>query len=181
MGQARTQSLERADWYPLARRANFVTTESGSDLLVYDRDTDQIHHLDGTCAAVWNLCDGTHTEREITSGLGLPIDTVRLALGSLARANLLDGPIPPGMLAPRASRRSFLRKAAITGGVALPTIVSITAPQAAAAYSEGSEYCTENGLYPLGTGCYNNDQCCSQYCELPGPFLMGNCAPPPPV
>ena len=180
MGQTHTQSLEGALWYPLARTQNLVTSESDSDLLVYDHDTQQIHHLNASSVAVWTQCDGSRTDGDIAVSLGLSLETVHIALGSLAQANLLAGPIPSNLVAPGRSRRSFLRKAAIAGGVALPTIVSITAPQAAAAYSEGSQECISGSLFPLGTGCNQHAQCCSQYCDqafLGGP---GTCAPPPP-
>jgi hypothetical protein len=179
MGQARTQSLDWATWFPVARRVGLTTSEVGGEVLVYDQTSHHVHHLNRSSAAIWKQCDGRTAVTSIAASLGLSIDTVQVALGSLARANLLEGSVPSSLAAPIQSRRSFLRKAAIAGGVALPTIVSITAPQAAAAYSEGSQECIGASLFPLETTCNMDAQCCSEFCDAPFMGAQGVCATRP--
>ena len=116
---------------------SFTTTTVDGELLVYDPERQHIHHLNPVASTVWHLCDGQRTVPAIaaaaTSELGEPVDDehVRLALELLENASLIDA---GGLVPARRSRRSFLRKAAI-GGVAVPLIASVTAPDAALASS----------------------------------------------
>ena len=125
-----------------------------------------IHHLNAVSAAIWRLCDGQRSVDEIADaasdalGDDVSAETVRFALGKLAEARLLAG--SPGNGASRAgqSRRSFLRKAAVAGAVAVPAVVSISAPSAAAQTSP--RYC---GLCPqLGASCTCDDDGSTGFC-----------------
>jgi hypothetical protein len=68
-------------------------------------------------------------------------DIVQVALGQLVGANLLLGVIPTELGEPRQSRRVLLRRAVVAGGIALPVLVSVSAPAAAQAISCSSVIC----------------------------------------
>lgn len=76
---------------------------------------------------------------------------MRLALSQLAEAHLLVGVLPFEGQEPRQSRRVLLRRMAVAGGVALPLLVSVSAPTAAVA----SSHCGDVGqpCCPSSTGC----------------------------
>src|SRR5687767_14331341 len=118
---------------PSARVVNLVTTGSGDDVLVYDRLTHHIHHLNATAATVWQLCDGQHSVAELAFSAGTTEEVVWIALTKLADAKLLDRAVTPevGGGPSSHSRRAFMKQAAIAG-VAVPVIVSVSAPRAAA-------------------------------------------------
>lgn len=153
--------------YPAARTAHLVTTESGQDLLVYDQDSNHIHHLNCTTAAVWALCDGQRSVRDLAQAAAVDEDCVRLALTNLDQAKLLDGPLDPTIRGKVQSRRTFMKKAGIA---AIPAIVSITAPIAKAAASEGSGF--EDDVCVENSPClYTTDCCATQLCVGATPQL----------
>jgi hypothetical protein len=116
-----------------------VITESGAEVLVYDVNRHQIHHLNEVSAVVWRLLDGRRTLADVASAaqrqLGTEVskETVLQAVAKLAGANLLDGAPASDWSPPAQSRRAFLRKAGVAGAIAVPAIVSITAPAFAGA------------------------------------------------
>jgi len=145
---------------PAARIDGLVITETRDEMLVYDMRHHHIHHLNPVSREIWRLCDGTRTVAEIArqaNVAGVVDDAaVRLALTKLAAADLLEGELDRSLKGGRQSRRAFARRAAVAGAVAVPVIVSITAPSAAAA-SSGS--CPTQ----CGSGqpqcCQNSDDC----------------------
>jgi len=157
---------------PVARSADLVTTESGTDVLVYDQRTHHIHHLNPTTTAVWHACDGERSVAGITTVTGAPDELVRLALAQLADAELLAGPLAPAVLPAGQSRRRFLKRAA--GAVAVPVLVSVTAPTAAQAASLCGRQCVL-----LASFCgESTDNCttCVQFNPDPN-YLFGRCEP----
>jgi hypothetical protein len=142
-----------------------ATSEVGDEVLVYDQTSHHVHHLNPACASVWQECDGRTAIASIAAGLGLSIDTVQVALGSLARANLLEGSVPSSLVVPGQSRRSFLRKATIAGSVALPAVVSVSAPTAAGTSSPGQLDCSTSGSFDNGCGCRMGSECASGNCD----------------
>jgi hypothetical protein len=42
----------------------------GTELLLYDPKSDQVHILNETAMQVWEMCDGQHEELEIAAELG---------------------------------------------------------------------------------------------------------------
>jgi hypothetical protein len=157
-----------------------VTTESKDDVLVYDTQTHHIHHLNQISAAVWRLCDGRRTLDDVTREMqasapgGVGEDVVRLALTKLESANLLDSELDSSLRAYGQSRRKFLRRAAVAGAIAVPVVVSMTAPQAAFAGSTScGQSCVDDGLNSECNG--NCSQCgqetgrgCGSVCCSPG-------------
>ena len=45
--------------------AGLDVNETDDGLIIYDEETDRVHHLNQTAAVVFELCDGTRTENEI--------------------------------------------------------------------------------------------------------------------
>lgn len=58
-----------AGWRP-RHRDTLAVEEVEEDLLVYDPVKDQVHLLNVTASAIWELCDGTRTVSEIARELG---------------------------------------------------------------------------------------------------------------
>jgi hypothetical protein len=128
---------------PAARLNDLVMTESGDEVLVYDQTVQHIHHLNHVAATVWQLCDGQRGVGEIaaaaTSGMSAEVsgDAVKLALRQLDDAKLLDGTLASELRGAQHSRRVFMRRAAMVGAAAVPAVISIAAPSAAAAQTGG--------------------------------------------
>jgi hypothetical protein len=158
----------------MARRDHLVMSQVGDEVLVYDETTHAIHRLNPTSHLVWSTCDGTRTLPAIRQvareaiGAEVSEDVVRLALGQLAAAELLDGTLPAEMREPGQSRRVMLRRLAIAGGVALPVLVSVSAPTAAVA---GFSLCT-----PTHDICVSGVPCCAGPCDgnICQPRVSGN-------
>lgn len=157
---------------PAARVTGLVVTEASDEVLVYDTERHHIHHLNQVTAVIWRSLEEAGTVSEVTRvtsmTLGSPVDeaTVRLALTTLADAELLDGDLAPDVRVAGQSRRRFLKKAAIAGA-AVPIIASMTAPSALA-----SQSCpTSGGNRPNGCPCSGNGNCASGNCSA------GTCQP----
>jgi hypothetical protein len=146
-----------------ARSDGLVVERLNRELLIYDLDHDEVHHLDSTCAAVFELCDGHTTPDQLAARtaeqLGQPLstDTVHEALEQLAAKHLLDQP----QTSAGVSRREAVRKAALIGAgaaAAAPVIKSVVAPTPAQAQSEGS-------CVPQGGACtQGTTKCCADTC-----------------
>jgi hypothetical protein len=142
---------------PAARSEGLVIEHLAGETLIYDLERDQLHQLNATAAAVFELCDGRtplaaladraaqRLERPVTS------EAVRAALEQLAERELLDRPPELGT---GVSRREVVRRAALVGGAAAaaPLITSIVAPTPARAQSPECP--------GPGSGCSNADDCC---------------------
>lgn len=154
---------------PAARFENLVMTEAEREVLVYDQSSHHMHHLNQTSATIWRLCDGQRTVADLTletrAELGADVtdDMVVVAVAKLADANLLDGALASELRGSTQSRRSFMRKAAVAGAVAIPTIVSTTVPSRA-----GAPICPS----PAECSAATLGVCCT----LPGGGGIGICA-----
>lgn len=174
---------KRHSTVPAARFENLVVTEAEEEVLVYDQQSHHIHHLNHSSAVIWRLCDGKRKVSEIRAVASNKLngtvseEMVKIAISSLDTAGLLSDPLHDDLRVDRSSRRTFLRRAAVSGAIAVPAIVSVTAPVAAA--SNCGVACTCNsdcsgGSCPL----CNNDSgatmagyCCKNYgVGSPGPF-----------
>jgi hypothetical protein len=159
--------------YPKARAEGLTIEEGDGEALIYDNARHEIHHLNPTVLAIWRLSDGFRAPHQISTAaslqLGAVVDdqAVKMAWTLLGDRHLLLEPLAPGMrVTARRSRRSFLKGALVTGTAALPTIVSVSAPKAAAAASQGCGLRSHN--------CSISNPCCPEfYCtDL---FLNGFC------
>jgi Coenzyme PQQ synthesis protein D (PqqD) len=156
---------------PTARKDELVTRELSDELLVYDLKRHKAHCLNQTAAAVWKLCDGKATVKEIAKSLaevlGAPVDEriIHLALEQLAKFHLLDESkslvpqLPPELT--RMSRREMMRTLGVAAAIALPLIVSVSAPTAVQAASCVETTCTAGGA-PCCVGTCQNGLCVSQ-------------------
>jgi len=149
---------------PAARVEGLVVTEARDEVLVYDTERHHIHHLNAVTAAIWRSLDGARSTTDVAHRagqvLGADLDeaTVRMALTTLADAELLDGELAASDRVAGQSRRRFLKKAAIAGA-AVPIIASVTAPAASAQNS-----CAGGSGRPAGCACGNSQQCASSSC-----------------
>jgi hypothetical protein len=138
---------------PRTRTDNLVIRELDDETLVYDTERDEAHCLNQTAALVWKHCDGKTTAQKaaqsVQSALRVPVDTdiVWLAVKQLQRFHLVES----NAKSPSVSRRDLVLKYA-PAALALPVIMSITAPAAFGAAS-----CALQGQ-PCGPP--NNPPCC---------------------
>jgi hypothetical protein len=161
---------------PRARTEGLIVKELDDETLVYDLKTDLAHCLNFTAARVWKKCDGQTTVTEVLASLSTETNRlvdeslVWLALDQLERFNLLQtAPSPPvefkGM-----HRREWVRKIGIAA-IAIPAIISITAPVAQAQVSCPAT----GGGRPPTCPCSGNGNCVSNVC-CPDPSPPGLCA-----
>lgn len=163
---------------PAARVDDLVITETGDELVVYDKERHHIHHLNHTSAVVWRLCDGRRSIDDVANDgsieLGAAIDeeVVRAALTYLADAGLLSGEMSGGTSPQRGSRRALVRRAAIKGAIVAPLVMSMTAPTAAMASSCPSPYVQNGGCTADVDGCM-----CTNGKDGNGEEQIGVCTP----
>jgi len=140
---------------PAARRNGLVVRDLPDELIVYDLDRHQAHCLNRTAASVFRGADGTRSLDDLGALLGDGFDraervaAVRMALGLLGEAQLLEADAPSGP-ASDLSRRSALRRAGLGVALLLPAVASIVVPTPAEAAVTCIKDCT--GQLP-GTGC----------------------------
>lgn len=155
---------------PLARTTNLIVEELGDELLVYDRDTDRVHCLSPSAAAVWRRCDGRTPAGGLSAQLDLDGETVERALDELAGLGLLEA--GEAMTDGTTRRELTVRLAkAGTAVAAAPLIVSIVAPTPAAALTPGCEginTCLED-CGQTGHGCQGASCVCCQLSAIKCP------------
>ena len=143
--------MKSAARLPLSRTDNLVIRELDDETLVYDMERDEAHCLNQTAALVWEQCDGKTTAaqaaRSLQGKLDVSVDTdlVWLAVKQLQRFHLVES----NGKSPSVSRRDLVLKYA-PAALALPVIMSITAPTAAQIPS-----CTQ-----INQPCTSSAQCC---------------------
>jgi hypothetical protein len=151
-------------YLPAARREEIITREVDGELLIYDRVRDKAHCLNETAAAIWKRCDGRTTARDIAESLARETPdadderVVWLGLDELRRKHLLadSGPWPQTNSGTSTlSRREAIRRIGLGAAIALPVVITITAPTPAEAGS----------CKPAGQPCGTGGQCCSGVCS----------------
>ena len=154
---------------PTARKDSLIVKELDDETLVYDTQRDKAHCLNSTAALVWKNCDGKRTVGQLrelmekNAGAPVPEEMVWLALDQLEDFKLLeDAPAKPLQLSGM-SRRNLVKRIGFAA-IAIPVIISISAPPASAQAS---------GL-PPGSCCTTNANCASNSC-----VNAGGCTPPP--
>lgn len=138
-------SAHDGSYRPQARIDGLVTTETGSDLLIYDTERNELHTLNHAAAAVWRAADGSKSVADIAVETALDSTTVDHALQQSTISNLLVNGVKQQEIS---GRRRFLKKAAI---VSIPAIVSVSVPLAKAAAS-----------FPEICGCNHPSECNSE-------------------
>ena len=130
--------MKRAALLPRSRTNNLVIRELDDETLVYDMDRDEAHCLNQTAALVWAQCDGKTTAAQAAHSLqgkldvSVDTDLVWLAVKQLQRFHLVEA----SAKSPSVSRRALVLKYA-PAALALPVIMSITAPTPAGTVSCG--------------------------------------------
>jgi len=165
---------------PKARQEGIIVRELPDEVLIYDRQRDQAHCLNRTAGFIWQHCDGRTRIATIARMLATkehtPVDeaVILLALDQLAERHLLDGARPPGK---KVSRRKLVLKYA-PAALALPVILSITAPTAAQAATPTPtptpDPCAVQTNKPQGCPCTDDNECDSFNCNagVCGPALQ---------
>ena len=126
---------------PLARNEELVVQELPDEVLVYDLKQHKAHSLNPTAAFIWNRCDGQTTASEIASLMEkewrTPVseDAVWYALNKLSKADLLQERIILPEAKAGMSRRSAVQRLGLGALMAVPVVMSIVTPVAAAAAS----------------------------------------------
>ena len=145
--------MKNASRLPKARTDNLVIRDLDDETLVYDIERDEAHCLNQTAALVWKECNGkttaTQAARALKKELDVPVDAdvIWLAVKQLQRFHLVE----TSGKSPAVSRRDLVLKYA-PAALALPVILSITAPTPA-----GISSCGGQGA-PCGG---SNPPCCS--------------------
>jgi hypothetical protein len=161
---------------PRARAGELIVQEVGDETVVYDLTRDRAHCLNGTALAVWRLCDGSRTPEQMAEALTVDLNTpcdlrlVELALDQLGRAHLLESPRPKRT--ERMSRRDLGRDVGKVLALALPAVMTITAPTLASVASYDQAPC----IFPANcvrgvTDCYKCGNGCNKFCNP----TNGNC------
>ncbi len=160
--------------FPTARSKDLIIEELPDEVLVYDLTTDKAHCLNRTAALIWENCDGKNSEADIAALLPGEFESqmsrksVTLGLDQLAAFGLLteEATAPPRR---RLSRRRLIQNLGLSAALALPLIVSISAPTAAQAGST-TDPCVANPR-AVGCPCTFDGDCDSANCN------GGTCGP----
>jgi hypothetical protein len=159
--------IDSSTFLPKARRKGIISKEVDSEVLVYDCDRDKAHCLNGLAAAIWKRCDGRTTVGEIGASLERELNAsidqqvVWLGLELLFRSRLLEKPaawLPKNFRTSQMSRREAIKHVGLGVAIALPTIVTITAPTPVQAAVSCGARCK---------ACSTGAECCSGVCAAP--------------
>lgn len=142
---------------PVARKSGLVVRDLADEVVVYDRERHEAHCLNRTAAIVFRNADGRRSVSDLAALLGAEgapeaEDLVRMALGQLGDAHLLESTPPPVRQAGLA-RRDVMRRVGIGAAILLPLVSTILAPspsEAAATCAVGPGACSTQ---PDGTQC----------------------------
>jgi len=146
-----------------------VIKEVDNEVLIYDLERDKAHCLNPSAAAIWHRCDGKTTTLALASSLAeetgtrVDEDLIWLGLQDLDRNHLLESGVPPIEMevAKSMTRREAVRRIGLGAAIALPIVVSITAPTAVQAAASCEVRCKP---------CNSGSDCCSGVCasNVPG-------------
>lgn len=121
--------------------------EVQGEVVIYDEERFEAHHLNRTAALVWSHCDGQTSVPEIAALLQKELnpaadeDLVWMSVGDLEAAHLMQEMAPAPQEQVLISRREVVRKAGLVGALSLliPVVTSMVAPTPAAAHSRSGE------------------------------------------
>jgi len=175
---------------PKCRQNDLVVQDLADEVLVYDLKKHKALCLNQTAAFVWQHADGETTVKQIAyllqKKLRTPVDesVVWFALEQLAKDGLLENKVAAPLMFAGMNRRDLIKTLGKSAAVALPLVMMITAPPAAAAQSGcrqvGQSCGGANGTcctgtfcsaatgtccLPIGQSCSNGSQCCTGLCS----------------
>jgi len=125
--------------FPKARQDDLIVKEFADETLVYDLRRDKAHSLNRIASLIWRHCDGKTSLADLASvaqrELGVPVNetAVQVALEKLSKRRLLETPVDGPSEAERLTRRKVLK--ALAAAMAMPVVMSLTAPKAMASVS----------------------------------------------
>jgi hypothetical protein len=163
---------------PNAKFDNLVVQEFSDEILIYNLENNKAYSLNQTSKLVWENCDGTKDAGQIANAIAknlkqeVPDDLVWIALDNLKNEGLINFEGDSKSVFAGFSRRDAIKRVGLATMVALPLMVSITAPSPAHAQS-GVASCTscvvnlgleDTGVCPeacagLKCTCYGNNSC----------------------
>jgi hypothetical protein len=171
---------------PLARSSDLIVEELGDEVLVYDTNNDRAHSLSAEAAKVWRHCNGSTSTEDLSSQVGLGLETVNAALVELSACELLE--VKPTISTAGSTRREATIKFAKLGAAvaSAPLIISVAAPPAAFAvtfnqcnaFNTSSNDCGAGGpsagCKSIGCCCCTPANCggCNKFCS----DTFANCA-----
>lgn len=150
---------------PKARTEKLIIKDLSDETLVYDLESDKAHCLNSTASWVWKNCNGATSVKNLSVALAkemncaLDESVIWFALDQLEKFDLLEQPITPAENFVGMNRRQWVRRIGVAA-VALPLIISISAPTASA---QGSCPPGPNNQ-PPGCPCNGNGNCTNNSC-----------------
>ena len=146
---------------PNARRAGLLIERLDDETLVYDKDSHRAHCLNGFASRLWDSCTGAQSIGQMARAEGWSDAVIIRGLEDLANAGLLHEPPPK-----EPTRRRAL--AQLGRVAAIPAVVSILVPDAAAAAS----------CVPFKGSCGTDSSlCCAPRCCAMNGMNAGTCIP----
>jgi len=140
--------MRNTDWIPPAARTQDLLTQVLPDeIVVYDVLRHEAICLNTSAALIWKRCDGKTTVGELarfvesTLGISSGEEFVWFGLNQLTRFHLLTEDGTPIEMSPAitisVSRRELVNKLGTAALLAIPTIIALNVPDAAAQGSTG--------------------------------------------
>jgi hypothetical protein len=142
---------------PAARNENIVVQQLDREVLLYDLTNNQAFCLNETAAVIFNHCDGQTSFADFKKRTKFNDEMIYFTLDELRRIGLIKDEYPS--IFSGISRRQAIRQVGLASLVALPTILSIAAPQAMHAASS---------LLPFGSECTTGAECVNGACRPVG-------------
>jgi hypothetical protein len=164
---------------PVARKKGLVVRELADEVVVYDRERHEAHCLNHTAAVIFRNADGGRSVSELGALLGSESapeaeGLVRMALGQLSEAHLLEGapsPVPDRSVA----RRDAMRRVGLGAAVLLPLVSTVLAPTPAEAAATCVDATTGGCTGNAGASCHcGQPSDCSCVCDSGG-NCIGTC------
>ena len=150
-------------------RTGLLRHRLDDQLLVYDRQEEQVHLLDGTTASVVEMLDQGIPSDSIagrlggTEGVEGGAELLALALDQLAQARLIDPSEKSVAPMRETTRRQMIQRlAGLSAALIVPAIVTL-APRPAYAVTGGG----------IGTACSASTQCSTNCCKSNGNATQG--------
>ncbi len=72
------------------RRQDVITRVLDGEVVILDREAGQVHQLNAVASAIWNACNGAHTEEQIVADLAATFEHVPDTVLSDVRKALED-------------------------------------------------------------------------------------------
>lgn len=86
-GSASEQSVTVPDDYVPIKKAEILELDMGDGFIVYNHESNLVHHLNPSASIMWQLCDGDATVKDLAQEIAeeyeLEIDRVRYEVAGL--------------------------------------------------------------------------------------------------